>query len=67
MKRQRMEKKILEIKNQARNTDIRDLRRVVQNLADALLEVYKLNKGEKITKKPIRKTTKAKVKTLANK
>ena len=61
-----MEKRILEIKHQARNVDLRDLRRVVANLADLVLEVYKSQNAKEVPKKGTRKPTRAKVKTLAN-
>lgn len=66
-----MEQKLKQIKYQARNADKSDLRGVIENLAEAVLELHKIFNAksitkEKVIKKPIRKSTKAKPKTLKN-
>ena len=59
-----MEKKLKEIKHQARNVDKRDLRHVIENLTEAVMEIYKIFNAKQIKPKPVRKSTKAKPKTL---
>lgn len=62
-----MEKKLKEIKNQARNADKADLRHVIENLAEAVLELHKIFNAKTITKEdvvPPKKSTKAKPKSL---
>jgi len=63
-----MEKKLIEIKNQARNADKSDLRHVIENLTEAILEMYKIFNAKQTTVepivKPIQKSNKAKPKTL---
>ena len=59
-----MEKKLEEIKNQARNADRNDLRHVIENLTEAVIELHKIFNAKQIKPKPVRKSTKAKPKTL---
>lgn len=63
-----MEAKIKKIKEQARNADKSDLRHVIENLAEAVLDLHKIFNAkatkEEVAKKPLKRSTKAKPKSL---